>query len=325
MSSPSSVPGVLALPALWQLRSLREIPSTVPGVRPADPETDDPETDGPEIIGAGVRSVIEWTSCSIMGVVNTTPDSFSDGGMFATAEDAVEHARRLVRHGAFVVDIGGESTRPGADDVALDVELRRTIPVIEQIAADANVLISVDTRKPLVAEAAVRAGAHIVNDVGGLRDPAMVSMCASLGVPAVVMHMRGTPADMQLDPQYDDVVAEVVAWLTAQADLAHAAGIPDVMVDPGIGFGKTIDHNLALLAALPLTTAHPVLIGMSRKRTIQQLAHLDPSASRDAGSIAAHLFAAHRGAAMVRVHDVAGHAQAFAVDSALRKMTRPVE
>ena len=293
----------------WQLTSRRPIAATVRGARP----------------GKGGGSIVEWTTCSIMGVVNTTPDSFSDGGMLASTEDAVAHARRLARDGAFVVDIGGESTRPGADEVPLAEELRRTIHVIEQIADDANVLISVDTRKPEVAEAAVLAGAHIVNDVGGLRDPRMIGVCAALGVPAVVMHMRGTPADMQRDPQYDDVVAEVVAWLTQQADLALSAGVPDVMLDPGIGFGKTLSHNLALLASLPLTTAHPVLVGVSRKRTIQQLAHIDPGANRDAGSIAAHLFAAHRGVAMVRVHDVAGHAQAFAVDSALRNLTGPVE
>jgi dihydropteroate synthase len=262
-------------------------------------------------------SVIEWSGCTIMGVVNTTPDSFSDGGLHHATADAIAHARRLVRDGAFVVDIGGESTRPGADEVPLDVELARTIPVIEQIAGDADVLISVDTRKPAVAAAAVAAGAHIVNDVGGLRDPQMVEICATLGVPAVVMHMRGTPADMQLDPRYDDVVTEVVAWLTSQAEMALAHGVPSVMVDPGLGFGKTLEHNLALFTALPLTTAYPVLIGASRKRTIQQLAGIDEHANRDAGSIAAHLVAAHRGAAMVRVHDVAGHHQAFAVDAAL--------
>jgi dihydropteroate synthase len=296
-------------PQRWQLASRRPIPATVRGVSATE---------------AG-GALVEWTSCSIMGVVNTTPDSFSDGGMFGSSDDAVAYARQLVREGAFVVDIGGESTRPGADEVPLDEELRRTIPVIEQIAGDANVLISVDTRKPAVAEAAVSAGAHIVNDVGGLRDPRMIGVCASLGVPAVVMHMQGTPADMQRDPRYDDVVAEVRAWLIHQADVALAEGVPAVMVDPGIGFGKTLEHNLALLSALPLTKAHPVLVGVSRKRTIQQLAHLDAGANRDAGSIAAHLVAAQRGVAMVRVHDVAGHAQAFAVDESLRAAAQRVQ
>jgi dihydropteroate synthase len=252
-----------------------------------------------------------------MGVVNTTPDSFSDGGLHESADDAVAHARQLVADGAFVVDIGGESTRPGADVVPLSVELERTIPVIERIAADGDVVISVDTRKPEVAAAAIGAGAHIVNDVGGLRDPAMVRVCADFGVPAVVMHMRGNPADMQIDPRYVDVVAEVLDWLTSQAGHALRHNVPSVMIDPGIGFGKTLEHNLAIFAALPLTEQYPVLIGASRKRTIQQLAGLDPGANRDAGSIAAHLVAAHRGAAMVRVHDVAGHHQAFSVDAAL--------
>lgn len=285
----------------WRLVSRRPIPASVTGVR--------------DLPGGG--SLIAWNGCTIMGVVNTTPDSFSDGGLYATAESAVAHARRLVADGAFVVDIGGESTRPGADEVPLDVELQRTIPVITRIAADQNVLISVDTRKPAVATAAVEAGAHIVNDVGGLRDPEMVGVCARLGVPAVVMHMRGSPADMQIDPRYDDVVAEVVEWLTAQADMALAGGVPSVMLDPGIGFGKTLQHNLALFRALPLGDRYPVLIGASRKRMIQQLAGIDADANREAGSIAAHLFAAHRGAAMVRVHDVAGHQQAFAVDAGL--------
>lgn len=253
-----------------------------------------------------------------MGVVNTTPDSFSDGGLYLTEDAAVAHARRLAADGAFVVDIGGESTRPRADVVPCDVELARTIPVIERIAADGEVLISIDTRKPEVASAAIAAGAHLVNDVGGLRDPAMVDVCASAGVPVVVMHMRGEPATMQDDPRYDDVVAEVVEWLIEQAAMAIAAGVSSVMIDPGIGFGKTVEHNVALFRALPLTDRYPVLIGASRKRTIQVLAQLDESADRDVGSVAAHLFAAHRGAAMVRVHDVAAHRQAFAVDRGLR-------
>lgn len=281
--------------------SFRAVPTTVRGV-----------TDR----GDGTW-VIDWTGCALMGVVNTTPDSFSDGGLYVTPAAAIAYARQLGRDGAFVVDIGGESTRPGADEVPLEIELERTIPVIEQIAADAEVVISVDTRKAAVAEEAVAAGAHIVNDVGGLRDPAMIEVCARLGVPAVVMHMRGTPADMQIDPRYADVVAEVASWMTAQADRALAAGVPSVMVDPGIGFGKTLDHNVSLFRALPLTDRFPVLIGASRKRTIQQLAGLDPDASREIGSVAAHLFAAHHGAAMVRVHDVASHRQAFAVDASL--------
>jgi len=253
-----------------------------------------------------------------MGIVNTTPDSFSDGGLYLDEGAAVSHARRLVADGAFVVDIGGESTRPGADVVPSDVELARTIPIIERLAGDRDILLSIDTRKPEVAAAAIEAGVHLVNDVGGLRDPSMVEVCAAYGVPVVVMHMRGEPATMQHDPQYDDVVVEVVDWLLAQAAIATASGVPSVIVDPGIGFGKSLEHNLALLRALPLTDRYPVLVGASRKRTIQQLAQADPAVNRDAGSIAAHLFCAHHGAAMVRVHDVASHRQAFAIDRALR-------
>ena len=260
-----------------------------------------------------------------MGVVNTTPDSFSDGGLYLSEEAAVAHAQRLVADGALLVDIGGESTRPRADVVPLDIELARTIPVIERLAADGEALISIDTRKPEVAAAAIAAGAHVVNDVGGLRDPAMVEVCASEGIPAIVMHMRGDPSTMQDDPQYDDVVAEVVGWLIEQATMAVAAGVPSVMIDPGIGFGKSVEHNVALFRALPLTDRYPVLIGASRKRTIQVLAQLDEAAPRDSGSVAAHLFAAHRGAAMVRVHDVAAHRQAFAVDRGLRGDAGPIE
>ena len=252
-----------------------------------------------------------------MGVVNTTPDSFSDGGLYLTEAAAIAHARRLVADGAFVVDIGGESTRPGADEVSLDEELQRTIPVIERIAADGEALISVDTRKPTVAAAAITAGAHIVNDVGGLRLQAMVDVCAAAGVPAIIMHMRGDPVDMQQDPQYADVVGDVMQWLLEQADMALSQGVPSVMVDPGIGFGKTLAHNFALFRALPLTDRYPTLIGISRKRSIQQMASLAPTTDRDIGSITAHLFAARHGAAMVRVHDVAGHRQAFAVETYL--------
>ena len=292
----------------WRLDSRRSIPTSVRGVH-AEP------------IGSSIR----WSGCALMGVVNTTPDSFSDGGRYLTEDAAVAHARQLVADGAFVVDIGGESTRPRADVVPLDVELARTIPVIERIAAHGEALISIDTRKPEVASAAIAAGAHLVNDVGGLRDPAMVEVCASAGVPAIVMHMRGDPATMQDDPRYDDVVTEVVEWLIQQAAMAIAAGVPSVMIDPGIGFGKTVEHNVALFRALPLTDRHPVLIGVSRKRTIQVLAQLDDSAGRDIGSVAAHLYAAQHGAAMVRVHDVAGHRQAFAVDRGLRGDAEPEE
>ena len=253
-----------------------------------------------------------------MGVVNVTPDSFSDGGLHFCVDDAVAHGLLLARHGAFVVDVGGESTRPGAVEVPVEVELERVIPVITRIAAARTVLISVDTRKAAVAAAAIEAGAHIVNDVGGLRDPEMAAVCAAVGVPVVVMHMQGTPTDMQSDPRYDDVVAEVTDWLERQADRVLAAGVASVMLDPGLGFGKSLDHNLALLRALPLSDRFPVLVGASRKRMILQLSGEESAHYRDPGSAAIHLWASQHGAAMVRVHDVAIHREAIAVDRALR-------
>jgi dihydropteroate synthase len=285
---------------MWILRSGRPFPSI----------------DGVERDGS--HSLLRWQRCALMGNVNVTPDSFSDGGLHRTADAAIEHGRRLVADGALFVDVGGESTRPGAADVAVDDELERVVPVVEALARDGNAVVSVDTRKPVVARTAVLAGAHLVNDVSGLRDPAMVEVCASLGVPAVIVHMLGTPAGMQVDPRYDDVVDEVVAWLHHRADHALAAGVPGVVVDPGIGFGKTLEHNVTLLRAMPLSSRFPVLIGASRKRSIQRLAGVDDPRSSDVASVAAHLVAAQRGAAIVRVHDVASHRQAFAVDRALR-------
>jgi dihydropteroate synthase len=262
--------------------------------------------------------VVRWTGCAVMGVVNVTPDSFSDGGLYETTERAVAHGLELADEGALVVDVGGESTRPGSHEVPGSIEIKRVVPVIEQLAATGKALISVDTRKPTVAAAAIDAGANIVNDVGGFRDPAMIDVCAAAGVPVVAMHMQGTPIDMQIDPRYEDVVREVTAWLERQAELVLDAGVPSVMIDPGIGFGKTLEHNLALLRALPLTTAYPVMVGASRKSTIKQLGALHHDENRDAGSIAVHLFAAQRGVAMVRVHDVRAHRQALTVDRNLR-------
>ncbi len=262
-----------------------------------------------------------------MGIVNVTPDSFSDGGQFLDLDAAVAHGLLLAGQGAMIVDIGGESTRPGSTGVDLDTELSRVIPVIERLVpllasvGTGDVRISIDTRKPTVAAAAIAAGASIVNDITALEDPEMVAVCADAGVPAVLVHMQGTPEDMQLDPRYDDVVGEVSAFLDDRASAGMRAGVPSVLVDPGIGFGKTLQHNVALLRALPLGLAHPVLVGASRKRLIQTLAGLEASADRDAGSVAVHLFAARRGAAMVRAHDVAAHIQALAIAAALEPTT----
>jgi dihydropteroate synthase len=259
----------------------------------------------------------------VMGIVNVTPDSFSDGGRFFGAEAAVEHARALLGEGADILDIGGESTRPGAEPVSEADELDRVLPVILGVRAASDAPISIDTMKPGVARAAVAAGADIWNDVAALRAPDASETAASLGVPVILMHMKGEPRSMQKDPRYDDVVAEAVAFLNERAAAAEAAGVKsdDILVDPGIGFGKTLEHNLALIRALPRLekeTGKPVLFGASRKRFLQAI---DPSAEsgddRLGGSLAVALHAAATGAQVIRVHDVRATVQALSVQAAI--------
>ncbi len=256
-----------------------------------------------------------------MGILNVTPDSFSDGGRHLSAEAALTQAAMLVKGGATVLDVGGESTRPGAEPVAAETELGRILPVLEGLrSAGVPVLVSVDTYKPEVAAAALRAGAHLVNDVSGLRDPEMVRVCAEAGAPAVVMHMQGTPQTMQRAPHYSDAPREVFAELQRAAERALAAGVPSVMLDPGIGFGKTAAHNLALLRGLAdlVALGYPVLLGASRKGLVRELAGESVADERDPGSVALHLWGAQQGVAMVRVHNVPAHAQALKVWAALR-------
>ena len=243
-----------------------------------------------------------------MGIVNVTPDSFSDGGVHFQHETAIEAALRMVEDGAAVIDVGGESTRPGSDEADLEVELERVVPVIEGIRRRSDVTISIDTRKAAVAEAAFDAGANLLNDVSALRhDPALAPLVAERGVPVILMHMRGEPRTMQHNPQYDEVVTDVARELTVWRDAAIHAGIaPErIYVDPGIGFGKTFAHNLELLARCEeLTGIAPVVIGASRKGFIGHLTGRAAGPERVSGSLAA-VAAAHRGhAAMVRVHDV---------------------
>jgi dihydropteroate synthase len=264
----------------------------------------------------GDRWTVAWPGTAVMGIVNVTPDSFSDGGRFLAVDAAVAHGRQLAADGALVVDVGGESTRPGAEPAGVGIEIDRVRPVIAALVAD-GLLVSVDTRWAEVAAAAVASGAHIVNDVSGLADPEMVTVAATTGTPLVIGHMLGTPATMQDDPTYDDVVAEVTASLRDGARRALAGGVPSVLVDPGIGFGKTLDHNLALLRALPLDVDHPMVVGASRKGFIGRLTGARTPADRDAGTLAAHLLAAQRGIALVRAHDVAAHVQGLAVLAAL--------
>ncbi|HYO79312.1 MAG TPA: dihydropteroate synthase [Thermoanaerobaculia bacterium] len=243
-----------------------------------------------------------------MAIVNVTPDSFSDGGVHFQRDAAVAAALRFEADGAAIVDIGGESTRPGSEGVSVDDELARVIPVIEEIRKRSEVPISIDTRKARVAEAALDAGADVVNDVSALRhDPQMRALVASRGVPAILMHMRGEPRTMQENPQYDEVVGDVARELTTWRDEAVAAGIDaaQLLVDPGLGFGKTYEHNLELLARCEeLTRVAPVVIGASRKAFVGHLTGQPGGAPRMAGSLAAVAAAQRGGAAIVRVHDV---------------------
>ena len=254
-----------------------------------------------------------------MGIVNVTADSFSDGGRFLDTATAVAHARTLVAEGADLIDVGGESSRPGADPVPEAEEIRRVVPVIEALAGE--IRVSVDTVKPAVARAAVAAGASLINDVSA----GLGAVAGELGVGYVVMHRRGTPQTMQIDPRYDDVVTEVAAFLAEHAAGAAAAGVTEIWVDPGIGFGKTTDHNLSLLRHLDRIVAlgHPVLVGTSRKAFLGTLlARSDgldspvPTDDRLEGSLATITWAMARGASMIRVHDVRASVHAAKVVAA---------
>lgn len=255
----------------------------------------------------------------MLGVLNVTPDSFSDGGDHAEVDSAIAHGLQLAARGADLVDVGGESTRPGAVRVSADVEAARVVPVIEALTSS-GVACSVDTMRASVAEAAVEVGAVLVNDVsGGLADPSMLPAVAACGVPFVAMHWRGQSADMQSRAVYGDVVAEVCAELSARLDACAAAGIAEVLVDPGIGFAKTADHNWALLRALPrLQALGPVLLGVSRKAFLGALLDGREPKGRDAATSALSVLAAQAGCWGVRVHDVTGTVDAFAV---LERMT----
>jgi dihydropteroate synthase len=256
---------------------------------------------------------------SIMGVVNVTPDSFSDGGQFLDPAAAIAHALELVSEGAGILDVGGESTRPGAQPVAADEELRRVLPVIEGVRS-AGAAISVDTSKASVAAAAIDAGATIVNDVTALRgDPEMAGLVADRGVECCLMHMLGTPRTMQRDPHYEDVVGEVKAFLEERIEVAAAAGIEEerLLLDPGIGFGKTVEHNLELLRRLDelVSLGRPVVIGTSRKSFLGRITGREVD-ERIAGTIATNVLAFERGARVFRVHDVAPVRDALAVAAA---------
>jgi len=253
----------------------------------------------------------------VVGILNLTPDSFSDGGAHDSVEAAVAHGLRMVEEGADMLDVGGESTRPGAADVSVEEELRRVLPVIEQLIARTTLPIAIDTSKPEVMRAAVAAGAGMINDVYALRRDGAMDAVAELGVPVCLMHMQGEPRSMQADPHYDDVVGEVHRFLTDRLFACELAGIDrrKVMVDVGFGFGKTLEHNVALLCALErfAKLGSGVYAGLSRTSMLGPLPGRPAPAARAAGSAAAALIAVQRGARMVRVHDVAATVDALAV------------
>ncbi|HYG31373.1 MAG TPA: dihydropteroate synthase [Methylophilaceae bacterium] len=263
---------------------------------------------------------LDFSRPHIMGIVNVTPDSFSDGGKHNSVQQAVERALKLVEEGADILDIGGESTRPGATPVSLQEELQRVIPVIEQLAPRAGVPISIDTYKPEVMQAAIEAGAAIVNDIYALQQPGALQAVADSRAGVCLMHMQGTPQTMQLDPQYEDVVAEVRDFLKSRMEAAMDAGIyrQRIVLDPGFGFGKRTEHNLALLQALPSLAepGQPLLIGLSRKSVLGHLTGGNVD-TRLHASIAASVISAMKGAKILRVHDVKATADALKIVTAV--------
>lgn len=259
---------------------------------------------------------LDLAAPQIMGILNVTPDSFSDGARYQHLDKALFHAEQMIRDGASIIDIGGESTRPGADEVSLDEELYRVIPVIERLASELDVWLSVDTYKPEVMNESIRAGAHLINDICALQEPGALSVVAESGVPVCLMHMQGKPRTMQQAPHYNNLCGEIYAFFQERINTALVAGIKkeQLILDPGFGFGKTLEQNYELLGRLDHfhTLDLPLLVGMSRKSMIGQL--LDrPVTERTAGSIAAALFAVQQGASIIRVHDVKETADALHV------------
>jgi len=266
---------------------------------------------------------LDFTQPQIMGILNVTPDSFSDGGKFADHEVAVAQARTLRDQGAAILDIGGESTRPGADVVPDDVEIARTSPVIAALGADFGVPISLDTRKSCVAEVGIPAGAQIINDVSGFTfDPKLIDVCVKHRTPVCVMHAQGDPKTMQDNPRYDHVVLDVYDFLETQIDRLVRAGVPrgQIIADPGIGFGKTLDHNLLLLNHIGMfhSLGVPILLGVSRKGMIKTIGNAPNAQDRVPGSVAVALAAVEQGVQIFRVHDVAETKQAFALWQAVQ-------
>lgn len=269
------------------------------------------------------QRTFDFTRCgAIMGILNVTPDSFSDGGRHLVVEAALEHARRMIAEGAEILDIGGESTRPGAAPVAVEEEIARTVPVIRAIRREWDGCLSIDTMKAAVAAAAIEAGADVVNDVTGLTgDPEMTAVCGDAGCGVVVMHMRGTPRTMQSNPRYEDVVAEVRAFFLERLETLTAAGLDarTLCFDPGIGFGKTLEHNLALLREVGnLSPAgRPLLLGVSRKSFIGKILGSDTLAARDWPTVALTAYGRDAGVRLHRVHDVKPNVEALRMTEAI--------
>jgi len=248
---------------------------------------------------------MDFSKTLIMGVLNVTPDSFSDGGKFNSIEKAVEHAKKMVEEGADIIDIGGESTRPGSEPVSVEEELNRVLPVIKQLSTEIDVPISIDTMKPEVAEECIKAGAKILNDVTGLQNPRMLEIAAKYNIPTIIMHMKGMPKTMQADVEYQDAIAEIKEFLKTQAQKAKEAGVTQIIIDPGIGFGKTVEHNLQIIKNIQSfkELGYPVLIGLSRKSFIGKILNADVH-ERLEGTLAGVTAAVLNGANIVRVHDI---------------------
>jgi dihydropteroate synthase len=263
------------------------------------------------------KTIVEWPKgrldfsggCVVMGVLNVTPDSFSDGGQFLDTDKAIKHGLKMVAEGAAIIDIGAESTRPGAEPVSTDEQTRRVVPVIEALYKKIDVPISIDTNRSEVAKTALQAGAAIINDITALSDERMGELSAEEQVPVILMHMQGTPATMQIEPKYKDVVSEVCRFLLNKAKRAEQFGIPKerIFIDPGIGFGKTLVHNLLLLRNIDkfVTTGYRVLIGTSRKSFIGTITDKNKSADRIFGTAASVALCVAAGVSIVRVHDIA--------------------
>lgn len=255
----------------------------------------------------------------IMGVLNVTPDSFSDGGLFVDADEAIKHAKQMVEDGAEIIDIGGESSRPGSESVSEEEELKRVKPVIQELVNQVNVPVSIDTYKPAVAEECIKLGVHLVNDITGLRNKEMIRVVADYQVPVIIMHMKGMPKNMQENPAYKDVVSEIKEFLGERISEAMSAGIKDIVIDPGIGFGKTTAHNLQVLKRLGelKSLGCPILVGPSRKSFIGNITGL-PVNERLEGTLAAISIAIMNGANIVRVHDVKACKRAVQIADAIR-------